>query len=322
MITGPVTVVYVAGAGRSGSTLLDRMLGTLGAFSGAELNRVWLHGVLRDHGCGCGVPFGECPFWREVVSLAMGTDPRSTARRAVELQGSVARSRDFPRLYTGVGSPGYGSRVAEYRELLRRLYMAIADVSGERVTVDSSKIPTEALVLGGVDGLDVRVVHLVRDPRACVYSWQRERIDPGHGGSQGKQSTARTVRFWSTRNMLAGRLAGRLPHTRVTYEALTADPAKTLRSVCDSIGALSADALRMSASHEIELPSTHAVSGNPGRYRTGVVEVRADDEWRTAISAATARTVTLLTAPLLLRYGYPLDWRQPTLQPIADVSAG
>lgn len=322
MSTGPVTVVYVAGAGRSGSTLLDRMLGTLGAFSGAELNRVWLHGVLLDHGCGCGVPFGECPFWREVVGLAMGGDPPSTAQRAVALQGSVARSRDFPRLYTGVSSSSYRSRVAEYRELLRRLYVAMADVSGERVIIDSSKIPTEALTLGGVDGLDVRVVHLVRDPRACVHSWQRERIDPGHGGSQGKQSTARTVRFWNTRNVLAGRLARRLPYTRVTYEALTADPVETLRAACDSLGALSAGALRMSGSHAIELPSTHAVSGNPGRYRTGVVEIRADDEWRSAIPAATARTVTLLTAPLLLRYGYPFDWRQPTFRPIADVAAG
>lgn len=317
-----ISVLYIAGAGRSGTTLLDRILGTLGAFSSAELNRVWEHGVVLDHGCGCGVPFSECSFWREVTSLSMGEDPRKTATRAVELQSSVARSRDFFRLYTGVASPAYRARVAEYRELLRRFYGAVAEASGERVIVDSSKIPTEALVLAGVPGLDVRVVHLVRDPRACVYSWRRHRIDPGHGGTQGKQSTLRTVRFWNTRNTLAGMLSHRLPYVRVTYEALTSDPDATLRAICSAVGGVDPDALRLHGDRAIELPTTHAVSGNPSRYRTGVVELRTDSEWQESMDPATARTVTLLTAPLLRRYGYPFDWRQPMVHRTADVAAG
>lgn len=320
MTEDTVTVLYVAGAGRSGTTLLDRMLGTLGAMSGAELNRVWLHGVLQDYGCTCGERFSRCEFWREVVDRAMGADPEQIARRAVSLQSSVARSRDFGRLYTSVASRSYRSRLAEYRALLRRLYVALADVSGNRVIVDSSKIPTEALVLGGVPGLDVRVVHLVRDPRACVYSWRRQRIDPGHGGTQGVQSTTRTVGFWNTRNLLSGRLSQRLPYVRLTYEGLTADPSSTLRGVCDAVGGVQADRLRIRGNHTIELPATHAVSGNPSRYRTGLVELHTDEEWRLNIKPGTARLTTMLTLPLLKRYGYALDWRQPANRRMADVT--
>ena len=313
-------VLYIAGAGRSGSTLLDRMLGTLGAFSGGELNRVWLHGVLLDHGCGCGVPFGECDFWRQVVRLALGDDPRPTASRAVELQNSVARSRDFLRLYTGIASRSFRSRVAEYRQLQGRLYSALAKVSGRDIVIDSSKVPTEALVLGG-DGLDVRVIHLVRDPRACAFSWRRHRVDPGHGGEQGKQSTLRTIGFWNARNTLAGKLSRRLPYVRVTYESLTADPNGTLRAVCETVGGLSPENLRLHGSHRIDLPATHAVSGNPSRYRTGVIELKTDEEWQSKIEPGTARAVTLLTAPLLVRYGYPLAWRRSTARLGTDVSA-
>ena len=55
----------------------------------------------------------------------------------------------------------------------RPLYRAIATVTGARVIVDSSKLPSYLAVLRGVDGLDVRTVHLVRDPRAAAFSWQR-----------------------------------------------------------------------------------------------------------------------------------------------------
>ena len=54
----------------------------------------------------------------------------------------------------------------------------------------------------------------------------------------------------------------------------------------------------------IDLRPTHSISGNPDRLRTGPVEIRLDDEWRTGMSRADHRFVTALTWPLLLRYGY------------------
>ena len=43
----PTTVLYVAGAGRSGSTLLDNLLGQIpGFFSAGELRYVWERGLI------------------------------------------------------------------------------------------------------------------------------------------------------------------------------------------------------------------------------------------------------------------------------------
>ncbi len=315
-----IVVLYIAGAGRSGSTLLDRMLGTLGATSTGELNRFWRHGVLLDHGCTCGVAFSECDYWREVVGLALGHDARATARRAIALQESVGRSRDFIRLHGWFSSASFRSAVEEYRSLLGRLYLALAQVSGNDVLIDSSKIPTEALLLAGIPELDVRVIHLVRDPRACVYSWRRHRVDPGHGGTQGKQSIQRTVAFWNTRNLLAGWLSHRLPYVRVTYEELTANPVLTLQQVSDSVGGVSAAGFRLHGAHSIELPGTHTLSGSPSRFRTGSIELRTDVEWREKMRPGAARTTTLLTAPLLARYGYPLRWREPMTRATVDAA--
>src|SRR6476469_754930 len=54
-------VLFIAGWGRSGSTLLDRMLGQVpGVFSAGELRDIWDRGVREDRLCGCGQPFHEC----------------------------------------------------------------------------------------------------------------------------------------------------------------------------------------------------------------------------------------------------------------------
>jgi hypothetical protein len=48
----------------------------------------------------------------------------------------------------------------------------------------------------------------------------------------------------------------------------------------------------------------HTVAGNPVRMQSGPVTLRVDDAWRGAMSARDRRLVTLLTFPLLARYGY------------------
>jgi hypothetical protein len=54
------------------------------------------------------------------------------------------------------------------------------------------------------------------------------------------------------------------------------------------------------------MTTTHSVSGNPNRFGTGEVELRADEEWRRAMRGRDRGMVTALTWPLLLRYRYPL----------------
>ncbi len=48
----------------------------------------------------------------------------------------------------------------------------------------------------------------------------------------------------------------------------------------------------------------HAIDGNPVKFRSGVIEIRPDEEWRTAMDAHYRRLVTVLTWPLLRYYRY------------------
>ncbi len=69
-----VKVLYILGAGRSGSTLLSNILGQLDGFqSVGELFYLWENGLLKGGLCGCGEPVLQCPFWSEVLSQSLGS---------------------------------------------------------------------------------------------------------------------------------------------------------------------------------------------------------------------------------------------------------
>ena len=61
------TVLFIAGTGRSGSTLLERALGVMpGYVNVGELVDLFRRVAAEDERCGCGERFSTCPFWREV----------------------------------------------------------------------------------------------------------------------------------------------------------------------------------------------------------------------------------------------------------------
>ncbi|MFD0886208.1 sulfotransferase, partial [Streptosporangium algeriense] len=82
----PTRVVFLGGLGRSGTTLLERLLGEVpGVTPLGEVAHLWTRGVLANEDCGCGKPFGACPFWREVGTRAFGGWSEDLVRRVVTL---------------------------------------------------------------------------------------------------------------------------------------------------------------------------------------------------------------------------------------------
>src|SRR5260370_24563179 len=66
-----VTVIYIAGSGRSGSTLLERTLGEISGFVNVgELIDLFRRTVFQGERCGCGQNFCDCSFWAGVGKRA------------------------------------------------------------------------------------------------------------------------------------------------------------------------------------------------------------------------------------------------------------
>ena len=166
-------VLYIVGVGRSGSTLLERMLGAVpGSVNAGELNAIFSRVARQDQRCGCGEPFSACAFWQAVGDRAFGGWGSVTERMA-DLQPRVVRQRYVPRLASGVTGATYRRELDEYLDVHHRLYGAIAAVSGAEVVVDASKSTAQLFALRRIEDLDLRVVNLVRDSRGVANSWSK-----------------------------------------------------------------------------------------------------------------------------------------------------
>ena len=301
-------VIYVAGVIRSGSTLLDRMLGELPGHVGVgELCYLWQHSVKLDRGCGCGEPFSQCPFWSAVGDKGFGGWSSIDVDEMIALQLSLDTTRDIPALIAPRTTRGFRQRLSRYAAVLSTLYAAIADVAGARVVVDSSKHAGPAYLLRHAD-VDLRVLHLVRDPRGVAQSLRKEVRRPDSDLEEFMSVwPARTVaRRWITTNLLAAGL-GRfgVPVERMRYEDLVARPVEELTRVTSILDEpLPPGALGFISDGAVELPPAHTLDGNPMRYSTGPVLLSTDEGWRTALPPADRRLVERITAPLRARYGY------------------
>ena len=175
-------ILMIGGAGRSGSTLCDMLLGAApGAVAVGESVAIWGYGVVENGLCSCGAPFLDCPFWSAVGERAFGGWDAVVAQRYDGTEGEWPGVRRVLRKrILGPRSTPMRTEVAGVRA---RLYGAIAEVSGCEVIVDSSKHPYFSYQLSELEGFETRMVHLVRDPRATYRQSLRvlemvKEIDP------------------------------------------------------------------------------------------------------------------------------------------------
>ncbi len=121
-------------------------------------------------------------------------------------------------------------------------------------------------------------------------------------------STAKSSLLWDAWNASSEVLwrgaSGR--YARLRYEDFVAEPRRAIRYILDMLHE-DTDRLPFVGERDVELGVSHTVAGNPNRFQSGTVRLRADEEWAFRMGRRDRALVTLLTLPLLTRYGYPVS---------------
>ena len=298
-------VLFIAGDGRSGSTIVHNVLSQIEGLVGVgELRDVWGRGALKNVTCGCGKPFRGCPFWNDVMDRAFGGLGLERARRMLALAESV-RTRDLLLYAAPGGRRRELRRLTEYLAGLSRLYGAIEEVSGCGVIVDSSKNPSYGYLLRHVEGVDLHVVHVVRDALAVAYAWQKH-VETEPGFTMPQKSAARSALGWMARNAASELFLRQGPSawTFMRYEDFVRRPRAAVSLLLEQAG-LSTAGTPFVSSRDVDLrrPS-HSVSGNPVRFLRGIIRISIDEQWRDALPTRDRHVVSALTWPFRARYGY------------------
>ena len=319
----PLKVLFIGGLGRSGTTLVELLLNEL-AISAAvgETIHLWERGVANNERCACGDTFAHCVHWQAVGKKAFGGWTEVDLDDIIALRWSVDRSRRLPAIARHhLGGPlarlhaPWTDDEARYLHHLRLVLQASAAVAGNpQVLLESSKHLSTAALLASDPAIDLRVLHLVRDPRGVAYSWTKEVERPetvdasGSGRLMPRYRPSRTALRWMTDNLGFEVLARSVPTLRLRYEDFLAEPAQALRQVaalCE-LDPVELDLAFIDGNRATVSAPLHSVAGNPMRFGARELTLRLDDAWRRELGSTDRRIVTATCAPLMGAYGYPL----------------
>lgn len=303
----PSELLFVGPMGRSGSTLFERMLGSTDRLvSLGELVHLWERGLGENNLCGCGERFLDCPFWSKVGEVAYGGWDRLSAQGIVALKRRVDRNRFLPYLIAPERAPAAFRRDLDLLvgEVLDPLYRALGELAGPgQVLVDASKNPSYAYVLRHVPSVRLRVVHLVREPQGVVHSWKKKVLKPevvDREEHMSRYSAPNTAVRWTAFNLCFEPLRPLgVPVSFLRYSDVVADPRGSLLRMSQVLDRpLTPGDLELIHDDRVELRTNHTVAGNPMRFSTGEIEIRADRGWQGKLSLPERVAVGAITGPL------------------------
>jgi hypothetical protein len=172
------------------------------------------------------------------------------------------------------------------------LARAVLDETNKPVFVDTARDHQRPRYLAGSPRLDVKVIHLVRDPRGNSASIMK------HTGVD----VTRAARRWRHANAEADRLRRAFPADAwmpLHYEELCAEPQGTLDRVARFIGI---DPVPLSG--YLQTTEQHVI-GNSMRL-SAVSEIREDRTWRETLSEGDLQTIARVAGSASHHLGF--DW--------------
>jgi len=299
-----LNVIYIAGVGRSGSTILDQMLGQIpGICSLGEVAQLWQKTIPNNAPCGCGTVITQCPLWGPVLKhLLEGPDSNSCIQRRIEI---LELDKTFPRFHRLFKTNKYVEAYVKHMHFLQKLYTTVQERTNAIYLVDSSKESYYASLINRIPNMSLHVIHLVRNPLGYAYSLKKTKWDPAQNRLMCKRSPVQAAGRWLWVNSRVESLRSKVnSFTQVKYEDLIARPRKLLVEILQAVGYRRNIKLDFINNRVLKLKPTHSAAGNPCRYKKHEIHLSLDEEWKTHLNFKDRYLANILTLPLARKYSY------------------
>lgn len=298
-----VRVGFLAGAGLSGTTLLEQSLSQIeGCFTLGELYWMWKpYWPLMV--CECGEQFRSCPFWQSVIDDVFGIEQEVMRARVESLGEGFIRHSILPTIRNSRPHHRLDSSFRELGSVMAAVYHAVARHAGASVVVDATKASLWGLCAATAPDVDMSIIRMVRDPRGFAFSNARSRdFHYPPGSKTTPRGTARSYANWLLSNLTADWLQHRTAESVVVfYDQFAADPVDSVRPIARLLG-LNPDASCAITHDSLVIDRVgHAIGGNPRRPLRGVTAIAVDDEWMRSAKPS-VRALSPVALPLWRRY--------------------
>lgn len=227
-----IEIIYIAGNGRSGSTLLDILLGNMsGHFSIGELSFFSSNGLIDDEYCSCGARVNSCTFWKPVAD-AWDLVRVLDIKEYNKVYLGNFHNRSILRLIKNLVFPG--SNFKQFLADTKELYRIIGEQCNGKILIESSKNPYRLLIFKKL-GFNVKVVHLVRELEGVLDSNKKIlEKDPEKGVEKelGQSSAYYIIPLFVTINFLCKWFSSGYQRILIRYENLMENTEEELSKIC------------------------------------------------------------------------------------------
>lgn len=275
-------IVFILGAGHSGSTLLDMAIGNHSqAFSLGEIVNLREELDKDETLCGCGKWLKNCAFWQVVFKDMANAYPGDWKKFGLQ-EAEAGRLSKLQRIMIMSGLLKAKHHPFIQNNLL--LYTTVMAHSGKNVLVDSSKNLGRSLLLGKAlkDEFEVHYIHLVRRAEAQINSTRKSHYSavlPDGSRAEFKRTDShddieKPLKAWVTLNqrhskVLPIAVAKNRLHV-VAYEDFVASPETGLKAICDRLDlAFEPGMLQLQG-------EKHTIAGNSSRVNARAIETKKD----------------------------------------------
>lgn len=302
----PIRVLYIMGYGRSGSTVLDSVLGNHPDIeSVGELINL-PRSILNNEFCACSRRTKECDFWKNVEKEWIERTGMKQINEYSPLEKVLKRDL---YMFHGLRKPNINSYEFQiYADYTRALYESVKKVSNKSIIVDSSKLPSRAFMLSLIPGIDLRLIHLIRDGRGVAWSLKRTYKVNKRAGVQTyikSRPVWRSAIAWLHSNMRSAWVRNKLDKNKsiqMRYEEFVNEPRKSLYHIGQLVGVdFNEVASALESGKSINIG--HTVAGNRLRM-DGKLSLRLDEEWKQKMSKIDQWQFCAIAGCMLKKYHY------------------
>jgi len=290
-------VIYIMGCGRSGTTILDIILGNHSGFlSLGELNNA-MDAWNKKRTCSCGVPVRQCRIWKNVGNIFFRSDSGGEHYKIAKYQNDIERQIFIIKHILGFYDP---SMIHEYHSYIYNIFRVLEESSSAKAIIDSSKSVGRALALLRNAKIDVQIIHLVRDPRGVYFSFQKKNLITS------TKNIWSLVAYWNKVNFLASLARLRLGDKKVLqvrYEDLISNTDKTIDKIAVFIKEDLSD-VKIKLRDEVVMERGHLASGNRLRIQKIPLKLQPDFEWMKRLKLHEQIIITTHCLPLMIAYKY------------------
>lgn len=230
------TIIYIAGDGHSGSTLLDITLGEMNnTFSSGELMFFPQKGIINNEYCSCKKNIHDCEIWAKVIQ-EWDTKRKLPLAQYIEIQKSLTTNKKLIQTYQLLQNPT--TDFTTFVQDTISLYDLIFSITNSNTIIDSSKNPNRILILKQL-GFKIVIIHLTRRFGDVLNSYKNEWKKDLKAGIEEDilpQKTPYVLSGWFLKNFLTQYYGKTMQYHKMKYENLIEHPEATIAKLslnCD-----------------------------------------------------------------------------------------